>query len=120
MKKRYLIMIPILSLLFSTTVHAEKSAREKWYERYNQMQEYTMEIYNDDDLYSNYTPPEEIKTKKEVEEKNKTSKKKTSTKSNTNTDAKGWVYSVDEIHITGTPTDERGYTKAGDYGVIEK
>ena len=33
-------------------------------------------------------------------------------------EARGWVYSTDELHITGLPEDERGYTAAGDYGVI--
>lgn len=34
---------------------------------------------------------------------------------------KGYVYGTDELHITGLPTDsETGYTKAGDYGIIEK
>lgn len=35
-------------------------------------------------------------------------------------EAKGYVYGVDELHIVGLPTDERGYTKAGDYGTIYK
>lgn len=38
---------------------------------------------------------------------------------NTQSEAKGYVYSVDEIHIQGLPTNEDGYTKAGDYGKIE-
>ena len=32
---------------------------------------------------------------------------------------KGYVYSTDELHVVGLPEDERGYTKAGDYGKIE-
>ena len=34
-------------------------------------------------------------------------------------EAKGYVYGVDELHVVGLPTDERGYTKAGDYGEIK-
>lgn len=33
-------------------------------------------------------------------------------------DPKGLVYGVDELHVAGLPTDERGYTKAGNYGEI--
>ena len=32
---------------------------------------------------------------------------------------RGYVYGVDELHLVGLPTDERGYTKAGDYGKID-
>lgn len=46
----------------------------------------------------------------------KTEKKET--KENTQ-ENRGYVYGVDELHITGLPIDERGYTKAGDYGKIE-
>lgn len=38
----------------------------------------------------------------------------------TNDNPRGYVYGTDELHITGLPTDEKGYTKAGDYGKIEK
>ena len=112
---KILIIIPVISIIFSTPVQA-KSAREKWWERYNYMQEYTMEIYNDEDLYSNYTPHEEIASENKTTKKTKKNTSKTTTRS----EAKGWVYGVDELHVTGLPEDERGYTKAGDYGVIEK
>ncbi len=32
---------------------------------------------------------------------------------------KGWVYSVDELHVIGLPEGENGYTKPGWYGDIE-
>ena len=32
---------------------------------------------------------------------------------------RGRVYGVDELHLVGLPTDERGYTIAGDYGEIK-
>ena len=31
---------------------------------------------------------------------------------------KGWVYSVDELHVIGLPEGENGYTKPGWYGDI--
>lgn len=53
------------------------------------------------------------KTEKETKKKNNSSN---STYSNQN---RGWVYSTDELHLVGLPEDERGYTRAGDYGAIE-
>ncbi len=32
---------------------------------------------------------------------------------------KGWVYSVDELHVIGLPEGENGYTKPGWYGDID-
>lgn len=34
---------------------------------------------------------------------------------NTNEQNKGYVFGNDELHVTGTPSDQSGYTKAGDY-----
>ena len=58
----------------------------------------------------------------------KPSKKIKSNKKDTNQQAKsgdsaigkGLVYGVDELHVTGLPTDERGYTQAGNYGNINE
>ena len=47
-------------------------------------------------------------------------KNKKRNEKNTQQENKGLVYGVDELHVTGLPTDERGYTKAGDYGKIEE
>ncbi len=32
---------------------------------------------------------------------------------------KGWVYSVDELHVVGLPAGENGYTQPGYYGDID-
>ena len=52
---------------------------------------------------------------------NKKENKNMNNNYNTSSQNKGYVYGTDELHITGLPTDsETGYTKAGDYGIIEK
>lgn len=60
------------------------------------------------------------KTKKAQIKSNK--KSSSSVSNNTSSysgNPRGYVYGVDELHVTGLPIDERGYTKAGDYGEIK-
>lgn len=51
---------------------------------------------------------------------NSSSSSKSTVKSNKSTKSdqlnKGFVYGNDELHVTGTPSDSKGYTAAGYYG----
>ena len=42
-----------------------------------------------------------------------------STSSSYSGPGRGWVYSVDELHVIGLPEGENGYTKPGWYGDID-
>ncbi len=112
--KVILIYIIFLILLNHIEVHATSYADEWLAKKQQQQEEYMKSLEKEGNL------TEEVK--------NSITKKNTKTKSKTNTSNKstytgqnrGYVYGVDELHVVGLPTDERGYTKAGDYGRIEK
>ena len=114
-----MIIGAILAVILSPiTVHAE-SAQERWLRKQRESnEEFMKECEKDGNL---------TETAEKALSWNKTKKKtsnKTETKNNSNTSTtdipRGYVYGVDELHVTGLPTDEKGYTKAGDYGKIEK
>ena len=124
MKNKLVIGFVIFSISFicinmTTKAWDAEEARRKWWERYNQTEEAVKEIIEDENCYNNYSGT--IKTSKSA----KTTKKSSGTSSTTASTysysdiPRGYVYGVDELHVTGLPVDERGYTRAGDYGKIE-
>lgn len=89
-----------------TATELYKEDKDAFYKKYMCLDEEAKEK----GLYSDANKGEYTKTKKKENKENKTTY-----------EAKGWVYSTDELHIVGLPEDsETGYTKAGNYGQIEK
>ena len=127
MKKEILLGIGLgigLALTLNTLkVHAE-TPQERWIRIQKESNEAFMnDVEKDGNLteeavnslsWGNKTKKTQVKTNK------KSASNNTSSSSSYSGNPRGYVYGVDEIHITGLPTDERGYTKAGDYGKIEK
>lgn len=112
--KVMLIYIIFLILLNHIEVHATSYADEWLAKKQQQQEEYMKSLEKEGNL------TEEVKnsiTKKNTKNKNKTNSNTTSSYTGQN---RGYVYGVDELHVIGLPTDERGYTRAGDYGRIEK
>ena len=117
------IFIMICSL-YSSLVHASYS--DEWLRKQKEADEkYMNELEKDGNLTqeaidsiskgsSKRKPNKSTAKRKSNEQSNKQSNKQS------NSEAKGWVYGADELHVTGLPTDERGYTQAGNYGDIPK
>lgn len=108
--RRYLGIITILIMMIAMSIKVKASYEEEWIAKKKAEQEKYMEELEKD---GNLTE-EAYKsiTKKDVKDKKRNKK-------NTQQENKGLVYGVDELHITGLPTDERGYTQAGNYGEID-
>lgn len=109
-KKGIIIGIVGAMLISPITVHAE-TPQEKWIRIQKESNEKFMAGVEAD---GNLTEDAEksLSWNKKETKKVKESKKETKTVSNNKTTL---VYGVDELHITGLPTDEKGYTKAGQY-----
>ena len=85
-------------------VKAESYA-DKWLKKQQeQANEYMKELEKDENL-TNQAIKSITKSDKEIDNMNK----------NKDSIGRSWVYGVDELHVIGLPTDERGYTKAGSY-----
>ena len=118
--KGIIIGVIIAIALSPVTVHAE-TPQERWIRIQKESNEEFMKGVEAD---GNLTAEAE-EALSWNKKKTKTNKSKTETKTNSNTNTytenpRGWVYGTDELHITGLPTDERGYTRAGNYGEIKK
>lgn len=114
--KKIIILSIILGMILGMRVNVfakEKSAVELYKENPNAFYEKYMCLDEEAEQKGYYSDAK----------KNKTTKKTISGNSSLSSyytgEAKGYVYGVDELHVVGLPTDERGYTKAGDYGEIK-
>ena len=119
--KRILSITCIIIILLTNKVEAKAYdyASEWLAKKQAKQQEYLKELEEDGNLTQEAIDSAKIETKKKPNNKKETKKENKKTESTTN--AKGWVYSTDELHIVGLPENsETGYTKAGDYGKIEK
>lgn len=121
--KGIILGVILLIILAPITVHAE-TRQEAWIRKQQESNREFMEGVEKD---GNLTQ-EAIDALAWGDKTKKPNKKSKKTEVNikinkyygTTTDnPKGYVYGTDELHITGLPTDETGYTKAGDYGKIE-
>lgn len=114
MKRKLLLVYAIFIVLINhVDVNASSYADEWLAKKQQQQEEYMKELQKDGNL------TDEAKasiTKSKSNTKNKTKKEN---KNYVQTENHGYVYGVDELHVVGLPTDERGYTKAGNYGIIE-
>ena len=122
MKKILTLIIIFISVTISTIPAHAETRQEAWLRKQKEAEEKFMDGLEKD---GNLTQ-DAIDSISSGTSKRKANKKSTITKNKTTTssgsassEARGWVYGTDELHITGLPTDERGYTKAGDYGRIE-
>ena len=109
------VIITISFCRLSMQVHANYA--DEWLKKkQEQQQKYMQELADEgtltEDNINSITKGKgtNIKPSKKTEK----TEKKESTQEN-----RGYVYGVDELHLVGLPTDERGYTKAGDYGRID-
>lgn len=103
------------------TVHAE-TAQERWIRIQKESNEEFMKgVEEDGNLTQEAIDALAWGDKSKKPNKKSKVKEKSTTTSSTRGDElnKGYVYSTDELHVVGLPEDERGYTKAGDYGKIE-
>ena len=108
--KRYLGIITIIIMMITMSVKVRASYEEEWLAKKKAEQEkYMKELEADGNLTE-----EAYKSITKKDAKNKKRNEK-----NTQQENKGLVYGVDELHVTGLPTDERGYTQAGNYGEID-
>lgn len=111
--KVMMIYVIFLMLINHIDVYASSYADEWLAKKQQQQEEYMKELQKDGNL------TDEVKasiTKSKSNSKNKTKKEN---KNYVQIENHGYVYGVDELHVVGLPTDERGYTKAGNYGRIE-
>ena len=117
-----LMLIVIVGQLTSITAHA--TTEEEWLANIQAEQEARMNRLEKEgnlsqDTINSITKGNSTRKSTKKSSKNSTSSNNSSTSSSNGTN-KGWVYSTDELHIIGLPEDsETGYTKAGDYGVID-
>ena len=122
MKKIILTLIAVLISvsIMPITAKAEESAVDLYkrdpnafYAKYKCLDEEAEE----QGLYSDANDGAFVKRNKNKKKDTKETPQKTTT--TTESTNRGWVYGVDELHITGLPTGEDGYTLQGDYGIIE-
>ena len=121
--KKILSLIIILITVSITTVpvHAETFAEKCQRMQAENDRQFLEGLAKDGNLTEEALTASKTKTNlkpnKKTDKKNKNNS--TSTTSTYSGESRGWVYSTDELHITGLPEDaETGYTKAGDYGII--
>lgn len=116
-----LISVSITSIPVKAETAAEKWLRQKREEK----ERYMDELEADGNLTQ-----EAIDSITQGQSKRKPNKKTSTSKSSSNYsyssgstysgEARGWVYSCDELHIIGLPEDPTtGYTRSGDYGRID-
>ena len=112
--KVMLVYIIFLILINHIDVYASNYADEWLAKKQQQQEEYMKELEKDGNL------TDEVKesiTKSKSNTKNKTKK---GNKNYIQKENHGYVYSTDELHVVGLPTDPNtGYTQAGFYGTID-
>lgn len=117
-----IILGAIIGIVLSPlTVHAE-TPQERWIRIQKESNEEFMKGVEEDgnlteEAYDQLSWGGSIKGKVNKKKEKKSTDKTYTIKSDEVN--KGYVYSTDELHVVGLPEDERGYTKAGDYGKIE-
>jgi hypothetical protein len=119
---RGIILGVILAVILSPiTVHAE-TKQERWLRIQQESNREFMEGCEKDGNLTQEAVDALSWGDKSKKPNKKTKETNTSVNNNygsSTSNPRGYVYGTDELHITGLPTDERGYTKAGDYGRIE-
>lgn len=117
-----IILGTVLSLVFAPIIVHAETPQERWIRIQKESNEEFMKGVEEDgnlteEAYDQLSWGGTIKGKiNKKKEKKSTDKTYTIKGDEVN---KGYVYTTDELHVVGLPEDERGYTKAGDYGKIE-
>lgn len=123
MKKMITVIIAVLILatIVPTTAYAKESAmdlykrdRDAFYKKYMCLDEEAEE----QGLYSDANNGAFTKRNKSNKSDSKTSNSSSYAGSGYTGEARGWVYSTDELHVVGLPEGENGYTLSGNYGTI--
>jgi hypothetical protein len=122
--KRILSAIIVILITATITTIPAKASDESATELYKKDRDafYAKYMCLDDEaeeegLYSDANNGAYSKTKSKKSGKSTTTS--STSQSSYSGEARGWVYSTDELHIVGLPEDpETGYTRAGDYGTI--
>lgn len=117
MKKIFAIAICSIVLMTPITSHAETFAEKCQRLQRESDKEFVEGLERDGNLTQEAIDAFHLEGKKPQK---KTTKNSSTGNTAGTTSGKGWIYSTDELHVVGLPEDERGYTKAGDYGVIPK
>lgn len=116
------MVIFIMAQITSITSFAKESAtdlykrdRDAFYKKYMCLDEEAEK----EGLYSDANNGAFTKRNKSNKSDSKTSNSSSYAGGGYTGEARGWVYSTDELHIIGLPENpETGYTQAGDYGTI--
>lgn len=116
-----IIAVLILATITPTTAYAKESAmdlykrdRDAFYKKYMCLDEEAEE----QGLYSDANNGAFVKNKSNKKD-SKTTNSSSYAGNGYTGEARGWVYSTDELHIIGLPENpETGYTQAGNYGTI--
>lgn len=114
-KRKLLLGYAIFIVLINhVDVHASSYADEWLAKKQAQQQEYMKSLEQNgnltDEAYKSIT-------KKDAKKKDKKNNKNNNVTYGEN---RGYIYGVDELHVTGLPTNPNtGYTLQGDYGIIE-
>ena len=135
MKKMVIVLstIAVIGLMMGfscITVNAEEYSEyaRKWLEKQREQQEkYMDELEADGNLTQEAIDSISKGTSKRKpnhksgsrSDESNSSTGESSTSSGYSGPGRGWVYSVDELHVVGLPTGENGYTKPGWYGDID-
>lgn len=121
MKKILSLIIILISVTITPiTAHASSYADEWLAKQKAQDEKWMDELEADGNLTQEAIDSTKSKTNRKPNKKTtQTEEKTTQTQSSSSqTQGRGWVYGADELHVVGLPEDERGYTKAGNYGTI--
>lgn len=111
MKRKLLVIyVIILILMNNVQVKASDYASEWLAKKQKQQEEYIAQLEKEGNLTEEAIEATKLNVNKKANKKTKEENKN----KNKNSDYT-LVYGVDELHVTGLPTDERGYTKAGKY-----
>lgn len=111
MKRKLLVIyVIILILINNVQVKASDYANEWLAKKQKQQEEYLEQLEKEGNLSEEAIEATKLNVKKKANKKTKEENNNKNKKSDYTL-----VYGVDELHVTGLPTDERGYTRAGKY-----
>jgi len=113
-----IIAIIISVAITPITAHASSYADEWLAKQKAQDEKWMDELEADGNLTQEAIDSTKSKTNRKPNKKTTQTETTQTQSSSSQTQGRGWVYGTDELHIVGLPEDERGYTKAGNYGTI--
>lgn len=117
-----LMTILISATIISVPSYAKETFAERCQRRQREAQEqFVADLEREGNLTQEAIDAFGVKGKQPQKKSSKTTTSGNTASTSTYTgEARGWVYSTDEMHVVGLPENEQGYTASGDYGVIPK